>query len=187
MGEPERAGEGRNGRQLRVLERNDDLRLQQPGRLRRKQPCRRIRRPNPNAQFVNGALGAVDGVGLVASSRGNFHGPGNIATVNMALYKTIPLFGSARLRLGAQVINLTNSRASRLGAGLAPMAARAQPPASRATSSRARRSSSTRRSSAAAWASCRTSASSSSRRASTSETVAGLSSGEVLRGASPVR
>jgi hypothetical protein len=72
---------------------------------------------NPNAQFVNGALGAADGVGLVASSRGNFHGPGNIATVNMALYKTIPLRGNARLRLGAQVINLTNTPSFALGSG----------------------------------------------------------------------
>ena len=72
---------------------------------------------NPNAQFVNGALGAVDGVGLVASSRGNFHGPGNIATVNMALYKTIPLRGNARLRLGAQIINLTNTPSYALGSG----------------------------------------------------------------------
>ena len=72
---------------------------------------------NPNAQFVNGALGAANGVGLVPTGRGNFHGPGNIATVNMALYKTIPLGGSVRMRLGAQVINLTNSPSFALGSG----------------------------------------------------------------------
>ena len=62
------------------------------------------------------ALG-LDGVGLVPTGRGNFHGPGNITTVNMALYKTIPVGGSARLRLGAQVINLTNSPSFALGSG----------------------------------------------------------------------
>ena len=64
---------------------------------------------NPNAQFVNGALGANIGFGLDPTRRGNVFGPGNIATINTSLYKTIPLGGDARLRFGVQVLNLTNS------------------------------------------------------------------------------
>jgi hypothetical protein len=72
---------------------------------------------NPNAQFVNGALGAITGVGLVPTSRGNIHGPGNIATANMSLYKTIRTGGDTRLRLGVQVLNITNSPSFALGSG----------------------------------------------------------------------
>jgi Carboxypeptidase regulatory-like domain/TonB dependent receptor len=64
---------------------------------------------DPNAQFVSGALGAVNGFGLQPTKRGNVFGPGNIVTVNMSLYKSIPLGGDARLRLGVQVLNLTNT------------------------------------------------------------------------------
>jgi hypothetical protein len=64
---------------------------------------------DPNAQFVSGALGAVNGIGLQPTSRGNVIGPGHIATINMSLYKSIPLKGDARLRLGVQVLNLTNT------------------------------------------------------------------------------
>jgi hypothetical protein len=74
---------------------------------------------NPAAQFVNGALGAITGVGLVPTARGNFFGPGNIATVNTSLYKTIRLKGDARLRLGVQVLNLTNSPSFALASGSA--------------------------------------------------------------------
>jgi hypothetical protein len=74
---------------------------------------------NPSAQFVNGALGATVGVGLQPTSRGNFFGPGHIATVNTSLYKTIPLGGTARLRLGVQVLNLTNSPSFALGTAAA--------------------------------------------------------------------
>jgi hypothetical protein len=75
---------------------------------------------DPNAQFVAGSLGAVNGVGLVPTARGNFSGPGNIHTVNMALYKTIP-FGGSRVRLGVSVINLTNTPSFALGSGSAQL------------------------------------------------------------------
>lgn len=74
---------------------------------------------NPNAQYVNGALGAVRGVGLTENARGNVFGPGSIVTVNTSLYKTIRLGGDARLRLGVQVLNLTNSPSFALASGSA--------------------------------------------------------------------
>jgi len=64
---------------------------------------------DPNAQFVSGALGGVNGIGLQPTKRGNIFGPGNIVTANMSLYKSIRLRGDARLRLGVQVLNLTNT------------------------------------------------------------------------------
>jgi hypothetical protein len=73
---------------------------------------------DPGAQYVNPDLGAINGMGLVPTSRGNYAGPGNIHTVNTSLYKTIPLGGS-RLRLGVQVLNLTNTPSFALGTAAA--------------------------------------------------------------------
>ncbi len=69
---------------------------------------------DPNAQFVRGRSGAADGVGLVTTPRGRIHGPGNINTLNLSIYKSNQI-GRASLRLGVQAFNVTNTPSFSLG------------------------------------------------------------------------
>ena len=72
---------------------------------------------DPSAQFVRGRTGAQEGVGLVATERGRIHGPGSIHTLNLSLYKNTNIGSRARLRLGVQVLNATNTPSFALGGG----------------------------------------------------------------------
>jgi Carboxypeptidase regulatory-like domain len=73
---------------------------------------------DPTAQFVRSRVGGTDGIGLVKTPRGRVHGPGNINTLNLSLYKTNQI-GRASLRLGVQVLNATNTPSFALGTGSA--------------------------------------------------------------------
>jgi hypothetical protein len=74
---------------------------------------------DPNAQFVAGGVGAATGVGLNKTGRGAIHGPGPIHLLNMSLYRNFALGGSANLRFGIDVINVTNTPSYSLGTGSA--------------------------------------------------------------------
>jgi hypothetical protein len=74
---------------------------------------------DPNAQFVRGAAGAAEGVGLNKTGRGRISGPGPIRVLNLSLFKNFSLTGSKQLRLGVDVVNVTNTPSYALGTGSA--------------------------------------------------------------------
>ena len=72
---------------------------------------------DPNARWVRGQLGSMNGIGLVHSDRGSVSGPGNIHTVNLGLFKSTKLGGRVVLRFGASCNNCTNTPSFALGTG----------------------------------------------------------------------
>jgi hypothetical protein len=74
---------------------------------------------DPNARFVSGGPGAGIGVGLEPTQRGNVLGPGTLHTLNLGLFKSFSLGGDRALRVGVQVVNLTNTPSYALGTGSA--------------------------------------------------------------------
>jgi len=59
------------------------------------------------------------GVGLNKTGRGRFSGPGPIRILNLSLYKNFSMGGSRSLRLGVDVVNVTNTPSYSLGTGSA--------------------------------------------------------------------
>jgi hypothetical protein len=72
---------------------------------------------DPNAHWVRGQTGSMEGVGLVHSDRGAVSGPGNIHTMNLGLFKDTRLGGRVVLRLGVTCNNCTNTPSFSLGTG----------------------------------------------------------------------
>jgi hypothetical protein len=72
---------------------------------------------DPNARYVRGHLGAGEGRGLEKTPRGEYIGPAPIHVLNLSLYKNTPLGGGKNLRIGVQVLNLTNTPSFALGTG----------------------------------------------------------------------
>jgi len=74
---------------------------------------------NPNAQFVRGETGALQGVGLNMTGRGNVIASG-INSVNLALFKNTAIWGEGRsLRFGVQLVNAFNHPSFAIGNGSA--------------------------------------------------------------------
>lgn len=72
---------------------------------------------NPNAQFVKGATGAMQGVGLTLTGRGNVNAAG-VNNWNFSFYKSTPLVGEGRsLRLGISLWNAFNHPSFAIGNG----------------------------------------------------------------------
>jgi hypothetical protein len=70
---------------------------------------------NPNAQFVQGATGAMEGVGLTRTGRGNIIAAG-VNNWNLAFYKNTPFWGENRsLRFGVGLYNAFNHPSFAIG------------------------------------------------------------------------
>ena len=73
---------------------------------------------NPNTRFVAGAAGALEGVGLTRTGRGNVISAG-INVVSLAFFKNTPVGEGRSVRFGAELMNAFNHSSPSIGNGSA--------------------------------------------------------------------